>query len=104
MKKDKIHSLISFTGNLSPECNHQMCNAPVCIVDSDSLVNGYTLKGEKYCPVALDVLEGKEAPGEIAGAVSLNMAAWRENVGESVIGKRLESRRKVRETFSRSAA
>jgi hypothetical protein len=104
LKKDKIHSLIGFTGNLSPECNHQMCNAPVCIVDSDSLVNCYTMKGEKYCPVALDYLEGKEPPEEIARAVSLNMAAWKENVGESVIGKRLESRRKVRQTFSRSAA
>lgn len=104
MKKDRIRGLIGYTGNIFDECPRRMCNAPVCPVDSSSLVSCYTLRGEKYCPVALDVTEGKPAPEEIAEAVNLNMAAWRENVGESIIADRVKARGKVRERFGRTTA
>lgn len=104
MKKDDIRALVGFTGNMSEECTHHMCNAPVCPVDSNSLVNCYTLPGEKYCPVALDIIEGKNTPAEISEAVHLNMAAWRANVGEAAIARRLDSRDKVRKAFGKVAA
>lgn len=68
------------------------CSASVCGLDVSG--EGSYISGDKFCPLILDYLEGKEFP--LKEAVKTNEHLWRKHLSDKLIATRLAARKELR--------
>lgn len=68
------------------------CSASVCGLDRSG--EGSYVSGDKFCPLILDYLEGKEFPRK--EAIKANEHLWRKHLSDKLIATRLTARNKLR--------
>lgn len=74
------------------ECNRfDNCSASVCGLDPSG--RGSYVSGDKFCPLILDYLEGKEFP--LKEAVKANEHLWRKHLSDKLITAKLAARKKL---------
>lgn len=84
-KRDRIENM---------ECCSRFdgCSASVCGLDVSG--EGSYVSGDKFCPLILDYLEGKEFP--LKEAVKANERLWRKHLSDKLITARLTARKELR--------
>jgi len=75
------------------ECSKfDKCSASVCGLDVSG--DGSYVSGDKFCPLILDYLEGKDFP--LKEAVKANEHLWRKHLSDKLVAARLTARKKLR--------